>query len=1269
MQNRHPPAPSRHNSRGLLEPTYESQRSPSLGYNIHSLPRSLSARSAHDIAMSEAPKEPRVFSTRSLSHEDCDAVAELAKHLDKNPSDYNSHLQFIELLHKGFVAHLFPADESQDAPPQSYELLEDLRQARAVMDARFAVGEEQWLKWVDDESAAAANTTERVGVMELFGRAIADEPTSVPLWKAYGTFMEGMWAAANGLSEVSPAAVKAAEKWSEEDMLIAKEVFTQEQAMGIWEHAAGATQWRINDSHEVWNHYVGLLVDDARRMPARERDAKVQHIKAMFHNRLMQPHAEWGATSSLFSTFLSEFDNASWEETMKLVTQRAEQAKQAYSLRDTHEFRIARAQSAGDRDAEWAAYKEYLEWELKLFGVFSFNLANAVFERATIRFPTDSNLWLEYIEFLIQKPQKSSAPDAPILQVLERATRHCPWSGDLWSHRLLALESEGKDFVEIEGMKHKATETGLLDVGGMEELTKFYIAWCGFLRRRALEEGAEEDDLDIAEVGIRSALEHVRALGEKRYGKDYTGDPQYRLERIHIKFFMQSGKPEEARRIYEGLIPHQHDSYDFWYRRYIFEMVVFSNDQLRRANAHDDAMAEAEQRGTPARATAVLRQALEYVNTMNWPEQLVQMFLNHCEQHETVQGLRLGMIEARRAGAQVLKRREKEASEAAAAAAAQQAQYPQPADAAVAEDVGAEMEEPLTNGKRKRDSEATDLTGNTPKKSKAEDQKATGGVPGSAEESHSTSAQVKRNRENSTIIVRNIPEDATETRVRQFFRDCGKVVSLKLLPDEHPDADTLPGSQVATIEFESHEDALFAQARDGRSFDGKSNIHVSIGTNTTLWVTNYPPTADENYIRKLFAPYGDIISIRFPSLAYNTHRRFCYVQFLTTQSARAAEAALDGADVDGFKLVAKISNPGKKQERHGATAEGREIYVGNLHWDATGKELRDLFSRFGDIERVNVPRNLKGRGKGAGFVAFARRIDAEHAAGEMDGETFMGRRLSVKVAATQAGKAGPKGAKAVVIRPSVEPEDGGGGSELNGGGRRGSTVSDAASTPAPAAAGSDAAETRRPQERTIALLDVPDTVNDARIRAAVEALLGEAEAAAGLRKIVMRPDRGGVLVEFERVADAGRVAMKAEAEGGVDFGVEGGRKARVGRPEELMKEGRREVRSDKLGGGPGKKEKAEKERGAEAARKGSFAPAPVSRPRQAAPRGRPGRGGLGLKRGFGASGGASGSGAGPAKSNADFRAMFLKGKEGAEKDEEGDERMEEGVEGDEEMEV
>lgn len=53
------------------------------------------------------------------------------------------------------------------------------------------------------------------------------------------------------------------------------------------------------------------------------------------------------------------------------------------------------------------------------------------------------------------------------------------------------------------------------------------------------------------------------------------------------------------------------------------------------------------------------------------------------------------------------------------------------------------------------------------------------------------------------------------------------------------------------MEFESKDDVLTAQTRNMKNFEGRA-IEIHIGSGATLYVTNFPPTADESWVRDKF---------------------------------------------------------------------------------------------------------------------------------------------------------------------------------------------------------------------------------------------------------------------------------------------------------------------------------------------------------------------------------------------------------------------------------
>lgn len=55
-----------------------------------------------------------------------------------------------------------------------------------------------------------------------------------------------------------------------------------------------------------------------------------------------------------------------------------------------------------------------------------------------------------------------------------------------------------------------------------------------------------------------------------------------------------------------------------------------------------------------------------------------------------------------------------------------------------------------------------------------------------------------------------------------------------------------------SIEFDSKEDVLTAQTKDMKIFDGRT-IEVQVDSASTLYVCNFPSTADEAWIREKFS--------------------------------------------------------------------------------------------------------------------------------------------------------------------------------------------------------------------------------------------------------------------------------------------------------------------------------------------------------------------------------------------------------------------------------
>ena len=1037
------------------------------------------------------------------------------------------------------------------------------------------MGEDSWLALVDEASRTASNLEQRVGVVELYKQAIALEPASTKLWLAY---CEWLWSLHTDCQNADAG-------WPEEEQTYGQELFSIEVARNVWKQGAHATMYRLNDSHELWNRWMSIELDQLSKAyeSKSEVQQKMDFVRRMFLDRLQYPHSTWDDTSQMFSTFLSKYYDASaYETTMVEVTTLAKDAKKQYEDREVSELTLRRESESGRKDGLKAAMREYLEWEVKQaklrkkhLPITPLDLCVALYERAlssTAIFGMESNIWLDYVVFLSRSAREFPNAELPsVLSVIQRSVTHCPWSGELWSRYILRAEVEKLPHSDIEFIKHAATDNKSLDRDGMESVVDVYVAWCGYLRRRTLLLGATEDDIDVAEMGLHSALESVRDWGRK-HDKDYKGDPLFRIERILIQLLTQKGSIQDARGFWKGLISANASSYEFWQQYYLWELVV------RIPNA------------PPSLATEVLKRAV-HQEPLDWPEKMLEVYVRHCINFAESEALDVAMDVIHERNKAVRKRREKELEAAEAAAAAYYAQQ-QP----LSDDL-ANNESP-SSSKRKREANDGDHDGNASKKAK-------GDQPEPDDETLQE-LHLKRDRENTLILVTNLPPEVTYTKIRQYFKEYGHVNSLSTkLEGEGDDKST-----TALIEFRSHEDVQSALIRDGKYFTNSSRqIRVQTAAGLTLYVTNFPPEADDQYFHHLFKDCGTILSLRWPSLKYNAHRRFCYISFRTAEGAAAA-TRLNGMKIEGgYKLSAAYSDPSRKKAREGALAEGREIHVTSLDSSLTEEDVKEVFAKYGNVESVRMIKTRGGDHTGAAFVVFGEKTDAE-ASLDLDKTKLKSKILKVEVAVGKKFKpiATSKGSSA-----SPAPEG----------------VSVVLPSSAPDSIGDNAGSAPTREEiskRTMTLMNVPDTVNDARIRALAEPF-------GSIAKVVLRPDHQGAIVEYAEIASAGRAALALE-----NYEIVPGRRLRTGGMKDLFAE-KDEIKTDRIQLGQRNKAPA------------SFIKpsVPIRRP------GAGGRGGLGIKRGLGHmapksadSSVSAGTGVNDEarkeifkpKSNADFKAIF-----------------------------
>ena len=107
-----------------------------------------------------------------------------------------------------------------------------------------------------------------------------------------------------------------------------------------------------------------------------------------------------------------------------------------------------------------------------------------------------------------------------------------------------------------------------------------------------------------------------------------------------------------------------------------------------------------------------------------------------------------------------------------------------------------------------------------------------------------------------------------------------------------------------------------------------------------------------------------------------------------------------------------------------------KIYVGNLPYEATADELRQMFSQHGEVTDVHTPTDREtGRPRGFAFVEMANDEEAKAAMQALDGTDVGGRAIKVNEARSR-GDRPPRGGG------GGRGGYGGGGGGGGGGGRR-----------------------------------------------------------------------------------------------------------------------------------------------------------------------------------------------------------------------------------------
>lgn len=256
--------------------------------------------------------------------------------------------------------------------------------------------------------------------------------------------------------------------------------------------------------------------------------------------------------------------------------------------------------------------------------------------------------------------------------------------------------------------------------------------------------------------------------------------------------------------------------------------------------------------------------------------------------------------------------------------------------------------------------------------------------------------------------------DAPAARVafnKLSFRRLGK--SIIYLEKGPKNLFTKPADKSDSINIEetvkdvkvTTEDILERKGDDVKSDSEDDDDDINnFGPTTSIFVKNLNFSTTTSSLTDFFKVYPGFIVAVIKTKPDTKHpgrtlsMGFGFVEFKTKEQANAALRGLDGQILDGHKLQLKISNRvGSMGDNNSKTknkkAKNGKIIVKNLPFEATRKDVFELFNSFGSLKSVRVPKKFDKSARGFAFVEFSTAKEASSAMDQLQGVHLLGRRL------------------------------------------------------------------------------------------------------------------------------------------------------------------------------------------------------------------------------------------------------------------------------------
>ncbi|KAL8828878.1 MAG: hypothetical protein Q9191_002330 [Dirinaria sp. TL-2023a] len=180
----------------------------------------------------------------------------------------------------------------------------------------------------------------------------------------------------------------------------------------------------------------------------------------------------------------------------------------------------------------------------------------------------------------------------------------------------------------------------------------------------------------------------------------------------------------------------------------------------------------------------------------------------------------------------------------------------------------------------------------------------------------------------------------------------------------------------------------------------------SMGRNKkTVYVGNIFFDVKEAALEQEFSKAGQVESVKIIRDARGLSKGFAYVEYASEEEADKAIVMLDMQPFEGRRLA--VQHPVLKRRQainrppRGTQEPARTLFIGNMSYDMSDKDLNDLFREIKNITDVRVAIDRRtGQPRGFAHADFVDIPSAEKAKAELTNKVVNGRNLRVDFSAS-----------------------------------------------------------------------------------------------------------------------------------------------------------------------------------------------------------------------------------------------------------------------------